>query len=188
MIYPGAVQRPLSRPDGLPMYYTPDSFQKKYGRPYGPPTRIILHITQGSRAMGAISWWEDPQNKTPSSAHFVVDRDSAATVYQTVDTDNRAWHASQCNASSIGIEHAALSVAGAAALRTAPLMATDAQYAASARLVAWLCKEYSIPCDRLRVLTHNEASPADKHVECCTGALNPDAVVQMAMKIVAEAI
>ena len=61
--------------------------------------------------------------------------------------------------------------------------ATNEQYAASARLVSWLCSVLKVRCDREHVRTHNEASPRDGHVLCCVGALDPDRVVSMAQKV-----
>jgi N-acetyl-anhydromuramyl-L-alanine amidase AmpD len=130
---------------------------------------IVLHITQGPTAMSAIWTFEASIHPNRTSAHFVVDRDG--TVYQLLDLSDTAWHASAVNERSIGIEHAA--IAGT-------LLATEAQYLASAALVAWLCGALKIPCDRAHVRTHNEASPADHHELCCTGALDPDRVVAMA--------
>lgn len=130
---------------------------------------VVLHVTDGSTAEGAIAWFR--QSKAPNriSAHFVIDRDG--TVYQLLDIRDTAWHASACNSHSIGIEHAA--IAG-------KLMATDAQYEASAKLVAWCCKQMGVAVDRAHVREHCEASPADGHTLCCYGALDPDRVVAMA--------
>jgi len=83
--------------------------------------------------------------------------------YQLVDTGRTAWHASQVNSRSIGIEHAAI---------PDKLPVTDAQYAASAELIAWLCGELGIPCDADHVVGHNQASPKDGHVRCCEPTLS----------------
>lgn len=130
---------------------------------------VVLHITDGSTAAGAIAWFR--QSKAPNRvpAHFVIDRNGNVT--QLLDIRETAWHASQANAHSIGIEHAA--IAG-------KLMATEEQYQSSAELVAWCCQQMGVPCDRAHVRTHNEASPRDGHVQCCTGALDPDEVVRRA--------
>jgi len=70
--------------------------------------------------------------------------------------------------------------AGTLASVTPTLLATDDQYTASAALVVWLCKQLGLPLDRNHIRTHNEASPRDGHVLCCTGALDPDKVVTIA--------
>src|SRR5690348_15773233 len=142
---------------------------------------IVLHITDGSSAAGAIATFAASQAPHRVSAHFVIDRDG--TITQLVDLRDTAWHASQCNAHSVGIEHAAIAhdpTAPAGSFHNPGLPATEAQYAASAELVAWLCRLLKIPCDRAHVRTHNEASPRDGHVLCCSGALSADRVVEMA--------
>lgn len=119
--------------------------------------------------MSAIWTFEGSKAPNRVSAHFVIDRDG--TVYQLLDLSDTGWHASQVNAQSIGIEHAAISDT---------LLATPLQYKASAKLIAWLCEQLSIPCDRDHIKTHYEASPKDGHVKCCSGALDPDKVVALA--------
>lgn len=151
--------------------------------------QIVLHSTEGTTAAGAIATFKSSVPPHRVSAHFVIDRDG--TIYQLVDLRDTAWHASQVNAVSVGIEHVALSAVGAATLNTAHktttfqyLPATDEQYASSAELVAWLCQKMGIPCDRQHVREHCEASPADGHVLCCHGAVDPDRIVQTAAKII----
>lgn len=156
MIYPKAIWQPLEN------HSAPGNLSDK--------NTIVLHITGGGSAASAIATFKASVSPHRVSAHFVIDRDG--TVYQLVDIKDIAWHASQCNTHSVGIEHAAT---------TEPLMqATNEQYAASAALVAWLCGELKIDCDRAHIRTHNECSPADGHVQCCTGGLDPDRVVRMA--------
>ncbi len=131
---------------------------------------IVLHITQGPTAASAIDTFKSSVAPHRVSAHFVIDRDG--TVYQLLDLNDTAWHASACNPTSVGIEHAAM---------VGTLMATDDQYDASSKLVAWLCTRLNVPCDRDHVKTHNEVSPQDGHTLCCTGALDPDRVVAEAL-------
>lgn len=133
---------------------------------------MVLHITEGSTAAGAIATFRASVAPNRVSAHFVIDRTGQIT--QLLDIRETAWHASQANAHSIGIEHAA--IAGR-------LLATEEQYAASAALVKWCCDQMGVPVDRAHVRTHNEASPRDGHVLCCTGALDPDEVVRRACAI-----
>jgi len=154
---------------------------------------IVLHITEGTTASGAIATFINSSGKDSVSAHFVVDRDGSIT--QLVSIYNTAWHASQANAHSVGIEHVALSGYGARELNLkyadkihagtqkpwVYMPATDAQYEASARLINWLAGEMNISVDRNHIRTHNEASPRDNHVLCCTGALDPDKLVALAV-------
>ena len=133
---------------------------------------VVLHITAGPTADSAIETFEASVAPHRVSAHFVIDRDG--TIYQLIPISDTAWHASQCNSHSIGIEHAAIPVT---------LMATDEQYNSSAALVKWCCEQMGVPIDRAHVRSHNEASPADGHTQCCAGALDPDRVVAMAQAI-----
>jgi N-acetyl-anhydromuramyl-L-alanine amidase AmpD len=154
-----------------------------------PPSEIILHITEGTTPGGAFATFAASVSPHRVSAHFIVCRDGA--IWQLVPLSRVAWHASQINYHSIGIEHVALSAAGAADLnRRHPsgvpfveMLATEAQYAASAKLVAWLTGETGIALDRAHIRTHHEASPIDHHDLCCTGALDPDRLVQIAQSL-----
>jgi N-acetyl-anhydromuramyl-L-alanine amidase AmpD len=130
---------------------------------------VVLHITAGPTAQSAINTFKASVAPHRVSAHFCIDRDG--TVYQLVDTGRTAWHASQVNSRSIGIEHAAI---------PETLSVTDAQYAASAALVAWLCCELRIPCDSDHVMGHYEASPEDGHVGCCEPTLSVGKVIAAA--------
>jgi len=155
--YPDAVQKPLTGHSDI------GTLAQK--------TEITLHDTEGWRASDAYNTFVYSVHPTRTSAHFIIDRDLTATVYQLLPLSDVAFHASQVNHCSIGIEHVGIG---------GKLMCTDVQYQASAKLVAWLCANLCIPCDRQHIRTHNEASPADHHVMCCTGALDPDRVVALA--------
>lgn len=168
---PFAIQRPL------PLDHSDVRHQ--------PPTEITLHCTEGTTPSGAFATFQSSVSPNRVSAHFIICRDGA--IWQLVPLSRVAWHASSVNYHSIGIEHVALSAAGAADLnRRHPsgvpfitLLATEAQYDASAKLLGWLCADTGIPCDRAHIRTHFEASPIDNHVLCCTGALDIDRVVSM---------
>ena len=154
--YPSAVQWPLVGHSGTGLLA-----DKKL---------IVLHITAGATAESAVETFKASVAPHRVSAHFVIEQDGA--VYQLLPVSDVAWHATECNRRSVGIEHVGI---------PGRLMCTEEQYAASALLVRWLCDALKIPCDRKHILTHNEASPADGHVLCCTGALNPDRVVAQAI-------
>ncbi len=64
---------------------------------------IILHITQGPTAAGAIETFRASIHPHRVSAHFVIDRDDVATVYQLLDVSDVAWHASQANSRSVAV-------------------------------------------------------------------------------------
>ena len=126
------------------------------------PTQIVLHYD----AAGTSERCHRVLQKRGLSAHFLLDRDG--TVYQTVDVEARAWHASEANSRSVGIEIANLGAYGDAAeldrvarltglpngpkvdgviqgqrLHQVPF--TDEQYEALARLCGALCRSLSIP-------------------------------------------
>lgn len=48
---------------------------------------VVLHITDGDTAAGAISWFKNPASEV--SAHYVVDRDG--TIYRVVRETDTAW-------------------------------------------------------------------------------------------------
>ena len=155
--YPLAIQKPLS--------------QDHYTWAHVLKNLIVLHITEGSTAAGAISWFFASKAPHRLSVHFVIDRDG--TVTQLVPITAVAWHASQVNNISIGIEHVAIS--------NGKLPITPEQIEASAQLVHWICTELGIPLDRDHVMSHFEASPKDGHTLCCYPTLSPDDVVKKAL-------
>jgi N-acetyl-anhydromuramyl-L-alanine amidase AmpD len=147
---------------------------------------VVLHIAEGSSAMGVFSTFSASKPPDRTSAHFCIDRDG--TVYQFLDLRDTAFHASAVNQRSIGIEHAAMSKFAAdkynlryKTKKFVELPATEAQYAASAELVWWLCKLLKIPLNRKYVQEHCEASPSDGHLLCCHAELDPNRVVAQAI-------
>ncbi len=106
--------------------------------------QIVVHVTEGS-FWGSIRWLRNPH--AGGSSHFVVSREGE--VVQMVSTSDIAWHAGNrwTNRRSIGIEHEGYSGRGGF---------TEAQYEASARLVAYLSKRFGIPLDRRHVIGHHE--------------------------------
>jgi N-acetyl-anhydromuramyl-L-alanine amidase AmpD len=114
-------------------------------RPASAVRLVVIHVTEGSYG-GTIQWFRSPRAR--ASANYVVSREGALT--QMVRDSNVAWHAGNAwvNLHSIGVEHE-----GYAAERA---VFTDAQYRASARLVAGLLRRYVLPIDRRHVIGHNE--------------------------------
>ncbi|MEM9379380.1 MAG: peptidoglycan recognition family protein [Planctomycetota bacterium] len=124
---------------------------------------IVIHIT-GGPAMNegpAINHFRS----SGASAHYIVNREGSIT--QMVRDRDIANHVdnihSSSNANGIGIEHVN---PWNSAQRLRP---TPAQYAASARLVAWLCKTYEIPADHRPqrgtpgIRGHQEEQPRTSH-------------------------
>jgi N-acetyl-anhydromuramyl-L-alanine amidase AmpD len=163
----------------MPAEYPPAAWHPLAGH-FAPGRRsqrdlIVLHITAGSTATGAIATFEHSKPPNRTSAHFIVDRDGRVT--QLVSIDNTAWHASAVNSRSIGVEHVAV---------PGKLLPTEAQCAASSALVAWLCRELCISCDRAHIRSHHEASPRDGHVGCCAPTLDPDRIVAAAAALLSN--
>ena len=127
--------------------------------------RIVIHITAGGpRIEGTIAWFQngnrvnDKGQPIRSSAHYIVGRDGE--VVQMVRNAHSAHHATGANWRSIGIEHNANKPSH---LNRQDLPPTAPQYEASARLVAWLCRQYTLPIDREHIVGHQEIAPGDNH-------------------------
>ena len=127
---------------------------------------IIIHITGGPSLTerSALNTFRSG----PASAHYIVNRNGR--VAQTVLERNIANHVdnlqSRTNRESIGIEHVN-------PWDPNPRMyPTDQQYLASARLVAWLCRRYSIPKRHALaphtpgIRGHIEEAPHSGHTSC----------------------
>lgn len=126
---------------------------------------IIIHCTDGhERAQPVAEMWQEPNHK--SSAHLVVDQ--AGEVYQCVRLVDTAWHAHAVNGISIGVEHCARTP-GELGKGDAGLPPSDAQYASSAKLVAWLCVQLGLTPSRVCIMGHAEADASTTHADCPNG-------------------
>lgn len=107
--------------------------------------RIVIHVAEGSY-WGSVRWLANARSH--GSSHFIVSR--KGEIAQLVSTSDVAWHAgnSRVNARSIGIEHEGYTY------RRGSI--TDAEYHASARLVAYLARRMRIPIDRRHIIGHHE--------------------------------
>ena len=125
---------------------------------------IIIHITDGrGRARAVAEMWQEPRHR--SSAHFVIGQDGS--VLQAVSVRDVAHHAHAANRSSVGIEHCARQPSEPAFGKGDPgLPVSNAQYAASARLVAWLCLTCALSPDRSIIVGHCEVDPFTTHTDC----------------------
>ncbi|MGW5657659.1 N-acetylmuramoyl-L-alanine amidase [Streptomyces humi] len=111
---------------------------------------IVIHDTETSYDT-AVSLF---QQAGGSAAHYVM-RSSDGAVTQMVPTKDLAFHAGNysTNMHSIGIEHEGYAAHGAT-------WYTEAQYEATADLVAYLAARFGIPLDRQHVIGHdNVAGP-----------------------------
>lgn len=126
---------------------------------------VVIHCTDGhASAQPVADMWKTPRHG--SSAHFVIGQDGS--VIQAVRIKDIAWHAHAANSYSIGIEHCARTP-GELRPDDPGLAPSDAQYNASASLVAWLCSHYGIQPTRVAIVGHNEADAATTHTKCPTG-------------------
>jgi N-acetyl-anhydromuramyl-L-alanine amidase AmpD len=131
-------------------------------------SKVVIHVTDGHPdARPVAEMWQVPGHG--SSAHFVIGQDGE--VIQAVPLRDVAFHAHAANEESVGIEHCARSPRewgrGDAGMPT-----SDAQYRASAKLVAWLCAVAGLPPTRATIRGHAEADPKTTHTDCPTGAFD----------------
>jgi N-acetyl-anhydromuramyl-L-alanine amidase AmpD len=105
---------------------------------------IVIHSTEG-RFVGSVRYLQ--RRRTRGSAHFVVSR--LGQVVQLVPVTDVAWHSGNgwWNLHAIGIEHEGWVNRNGF---------TEAEYRASAQLVAYLAHRWGIPLDRRHIIGHNE--------------------------------
>jgi N-acetylmuramoyl-L-alanine amidase-like protein/Big-like domain-containing protein len=114
-------------------------------RPASAIRLIVVHVTEGTYE-SAVSWFRNPHAR--ASANYVVSREGAIT--QMVPNSEVAWHSGNgwVNRHSIGVEDEGFTkVSGTF---------TDAEYRASAQLVASLMRRYHVPIDRRHLIGHNQ--------------------------------
>lgn len=113
--------------------------------------RIVIHVTEGS-FWGSVRWLRN--HRSHGSSHYVISR--GGDVVQLVSTSDVAWHAGNrwVNRHSIGIEHEGFTRRGGF---------TEAQYRASAKLVAYLAARAGMPVDRRHVIGHAEVPHPSGH-------------------------
>lgn len=143
------------------------------------PVAVVMHVMAGTLA-GTDAWFNDPRAKV--SAHYGIGK--KGEIHQYVSENMKAWHAGVVsnpkvpllknaagvwvnpNEWTIGIEHEGTGTA------ESPL----ALYISSARLLADICKRWSIPLDRQHVLLHRELYG----VKPCPGVLDVDLILRLA--------
>lgn len=149
--------------------FYPDRRDPYTGQQYSP-VAIVCHIMEGTLA-GTDQEFHNP--KRNASTHFGIGRDG--TIHQYVDLKDGAWGNGGVakpswplldqfpgvnpNLFTVSIEFAGMH----------PDMDrgkfdsfTDAQYAAGAQLIAWLCQELSIPIDRAHIVGHYQIDSVNK--------------------------
>ncbi|HEY8041982.1 MAG TPA: peptidoglycan recognition family protein [Polyangiaceae bacterium] len=153
-------------PAGATWFPTPSTNKWTAGRGGNPVDTVVIHDTEGGWDASVATLQNDP-NK---SVHYIVNTDGA--VGQFVHESDTAWHAGNwyVNQHAVGIEHVGYYV------QPYP----EAQYAASAKLVAYLTGKYGVKKDRAHVIGHDqvpngnvmaESSPAcaQSPAQCETG-------------------
>src|SRR5918994_1550318 len=106
--------------------------------------RVVIHVTGGGFG-GSVRGRGN--RRSHGSSHYVISR--GGDIVQLVSTSDVAWHAGNrwVNRHSIGIEHEGFTRRGGF---------TEAQYRASAQLVAYLTARAGMPVDRRHVIGHDE--------------------------------
>jgi len=103
---------------------------------------IIVHYTVVGDVGGVIRHFQNPapegKRDNAVSAHYIIDKNG--DIYQMVNDGDKAWHAVQANASSIGIEHVA----------EPGDQLTQEQERSSVALIRWLMSEYKIPKESIK--------------------------------------
>jgi hypothetical protein len=114
-------------------------------RPASAVRLIVVHVTEGPYD-ATLRWFRNPRAR--AAANYVVGRDGQ--IAQMVPDDEIAWHAGNgwVNAHSIGVENEGYTKIDGTV--------TDAEYRASAALVAALLRRYHLPADRAHVIGHNQ--------------------------------
>jgi hypothetical protein len=114
-------------------------------RPASDVRLVVVHATEGSYS-GTVGWFRNPRAR--AAANYVVGRDGR--IASMVPDNEVAWHSGNgyVNAHSIGIEHEGYTNIDGTF--------TDAEYRASAQLVAGLLRHYHLPANRGRVIGHSE--------------------------------
>ncbi|HEY5947541.1 MAG TPA: N-acetylmuramoyl-L-alanine amidase [Kofleriaceae bacterium] len=125
-------------------------------RGVGDIKSIIIHDTEGSYS-GTISWFKDPAAEV--SAHYVV-RSSDGHIAQIVDEKNIAWHVACYNTNTVGIEHEGYA-------SKPDQWFTEAMYAESAKLTAYLADKYMIRKEHGTgaIQGHGEAPDCSDHTD-----------------------
>jgi hypothetical protein len=116
--------------------------------------QIVIHDVEGSYT-SCINWFKDPDANV--SAHYVL-RSVDGEVTQMVKEKDVAWHDACNNTNTIGIEHEGYAAAP-------ERWFTEAMYASSAKLVAYLANKYGLAKTRANILGHGEADDCSTHTD-----------------------
>ncbi len=121
------------------------------GRAGNPVQYVVIHDTEGGWDASVATLQNDPGK----SVQYIVGTDGKVAQFVTEETT--AWHAGNFyyNQRSVGIEHVGY----------ASKPYTEAEYAASAKLVSYLAKKYGITPDRSHIIGHQQIPNGTKIAE-----------------------
>nr|MBA3457377.1 N-acetylmuramoyl-L-alanine amidase [Deltaproteobacteria bacterium] len=141
--------------------YAPAAWSAAYSGNFGTANRgldsithIVIHTVQGSYG-SCINWFKDPAAGV--SAHYVV-KSSNGDITQMVKEKDVAWHDRCFNTTTIGIEHEGY-------VNAPTVWYTDAMYAASAKLTAYLADKYGVAKTHEFILGHGDAPDCSTHTD-----------------------
>jgi N-acetyl-anhydromuramyl-L-alanine amidase AmpD len=157
---------------------------------------IVCHIAEGT--LGSVdSWFNNPQSGASTNfcigpageIHQYVELDKAPHANGRIEDGATWWGITKYpgvnpNYLTISIETAGKHPNMGAGQYYTP---TDAQVQAYIHLIAWLCWETAIPCDRDHIIGHFEISPKSRAY--CPGPHFPfDTIIAGARKLLVEGV
>jgi len=145
--------------------YTPAAWVAAHSENFGTSNRgldsishVVIHTVQGSYG-SCINWFKNPDAGV--SAHYVV-KSSNGDITQMVKEKDVAWHDRCFNTNTVGIEHEGF-------VDDPEVWYTDAMYAASAKLTAYLADKYGIAKTHEFILGHGDAPDCSTHTDPGSG-------------------
>lgn len=153
----GTVEQAETLATGYPQSEWIPAHAENYGtanRARGDIEAIVVHTVQGSYG-SCVNWFKNPDAGV--SAHYVV-RSSDGHVAQMVDEKNVAYHDRCYNTRTIGIEHEGY-------IDNPTRWYTEAMYAESAKLAAYLADKYGIAKEKGPIIGHGEAPDCSDHTD-----------------------
>jgi N-acetyl-anhydromuramyl-L-alanine amidase AmpD len=117
---------------------------------------VVIHDIEGNGQAGVGVF---TASGAQVSAHYVIDKFGVAV--QMVREADTAWHSGNhhYNNAAIGIEHSGVATEDGY---------TDAEYVASAKLVASIVTRYNIPVDRTHIISHSQVPATEDETDPCT--------------------
>lgn len=129
---------------------------------------VIHHNATTSKNVAMETWYERNGNWT--SAHYEI---AGNEIWGCVGEQYCAFHSGDktMNRRSIGLEH--VNATGAPNWTI-----SEATYQTSARLIADICKRYSIPIDTRHIIPHKQVSATE-----CPGGIDMSKLIRMAQEV-----